>query len=80
MNLSQWQDYSTDDRLRLLGEIGSAVRNRKMPVKRYLLLHPEARLTDIERQQIYLWTRTERSRLRQRQTQATPLHLTANSE
>jgi len=80
MNLSQWQDYSTDDRLRLLGEIGSAVRNRKMPVKRYLLLHPEARLTDIERQQIYLWTRTERSRLRKRQTQATPLHLTANSE
>jgi len=80
MNLSQWQDYSTDDRLRLLGEIGSAVRNRKMPVKRYLLLHPEARLTDIERQQIYLWTRTERSRLRKRQTQATPLHLTTNSE
>jgi len=80
MNLSQWQDYSTDDRLRLLGEIGSAVRNRKMPVKRYLLLHPEARLTDIERQQIYLWTRTERSRLRKRQTQATPLHLTANSD
>jgi hypothetical protein len=78
MNLSQWQDYSTDDRLRLLGEIGSAVRNRKMPVQRYLLLHPEARLTDIERAQIYLWTRTERSHLRKRQTQATPLHLTAN--
>jgi hypothetical protein len=52
----------------LLGEIGSAVRNRKMPVQRYLLLHPEARLNDIERQQIYLWTRTERSRLRKRQT------------
>ena len=80
MNLSQWRDYSTDDRLRLLGEIGSAVRNRKMPVQRYLLLHPEARLTDIERAQIYLWTRTERSRLRVSQTQATPLHLTANSE
>jgi hypothetical protein len=80
MNLSRWQDYSTDDRLRLLGEIGSAVRNRKMPVQRYLLLHPEARLTDIERQQIYRWTRTERVRLKMRQSQATPLHLTANSE
>jgi hypothetical protein len=63
MNLSQWQDYSADDRLRLLSEIGSAVRNREMPVQRYVLLHPEARLTDIERQQIYRWTRTERSRL-----------------
>jgi hypothetical protein len=60
MNLSEWQDYSIDDRLRLLSEIGSAVRNREM---RYLVLHPEARLTDIERKQIYSWTRTERSRI-----------------
>jgi heme-binding protein len=64
MNLSRWQDYSTDDRLRLLSAIGSAVRNGEMPVQRYLLLHPEARLTDAERQQIYRWTRTERNRLR----------------
>ena len=63
MNLSRWQDYSPDDRLRLLSEIGSAVRNREMPVQRYLLLHPEARLTDGERQQIYRWTRTERNRI-----------------
>lgn len=70
MNLSRWQEYSTEDRLRLLSAIGSAVRNRKMPVQRYLLLHPEARLTDIERQQIYRWTRTERSRLSLRQTPA----------
>ena len=76
MNLSRWQDYSSDDRLRLLSAIGSAVRNREMPVQRYLLLHPEARLTDDERQQIYRWTRTERSRLWMRQPQATPLQLT----
>jgi len=63
MNLSRWQDYSSDDRLRLLSEMGSAVRNGEMPVKRYLLLHPEARLTESERQQIYRWTRAERSRL-----------------
>jgi hypothetical protein len=63
MNLSRWQAYSAEDRLGLLSEIGSAVRNREMPVQRYLLLHPEARLTDTERQQIYEWTRTERSRL-----------------
>ena len=80
MNLSQWQDYSADDRLRLLSEIGSAVRNREMPVQRYVLLHPEARLTDIERQQIYRWTRAERRRLRMGQTRATPLNLNGNSE
>ena len=71
MNLSRWEDYSADDRLRLLSGIGSAVRNGTMPVQRYVLLHPDSRLTDLERQQIYRWTRTERSRLRMRQTQAT---------
>ena len=63
MNLSQWQEYSASDRVRLLSEIGSAVRNRQMPVRRYLLLHPEGRLSEKERQQIYEWTRAERSRL-----------------
>ena len=70
MNLSQWQDYSTDDRLRLLSAVGSAVRNRTMPPQRYLLLHPEARLGDDERQQIYRWTRTERRRLSTGQIQS----------
>jgi heme-binding protein len=64
MNLSRWQEYSSDERLGLLSEIGSVVRNREMPKQRYLLLHPEARLTDKERLQIYEWTRTERTRLR----------------
>ena len=63
MNLSQWQAYSADDRLQLLSAIGSAVRNRHMPVQRYVILHPEAALTESERQQIYRWTRAERSRL-----------------
>jgi Haem-binding domain len=63
MNLSRWQDYSSDDRLTLLSAIGSAVRNREMPLPRYTLLHSEARLTGQERQQIYQWTRTERRRL-----------------
>jgi len=63
LNLSHWEDYSAEERVRLLSEIGSAVRNGEMPVPRYLWLHPEARLTDAERQQIYRWTRTERSRV-----------------
>jgi hypothetical protein len=64
MNLSQWQDYSTEDQLRILSEIGSEVKNRQMPVERYVLLHPEARLTESERQLLYRWTRAERKRLR----------------
>jgi hypothetical protein len=71
MNLSQWPDYSVDERLRLLSEIGSAVRNREMPVRRYVMLHPEAQLTDVDRQQIYRWSRTERSRLGMRTSRPT---------
>ena len=80
MNLSQWQDYSTDDRLRLLSAVGSAVRNRVMPPQRYLLLHPEARLDDEERQQIYRWTRNERRRIGTGPTPSTPLHVSSNSQ
>jgi len=80
MDLSHWQDYSSEERLRLLSEIGSAVRNRKMPVQRYLLLHPEARLTEIERQQIYRWTRAERSRLQLRQPRSISLRVAMNAE
>jgi cytochrome c len=64
MNLSQWQEYSAEDRIMLLSEVGSAVKNREMPVQRYLLLHSEARLSNQEREQIYEWTRTERKRLK----------------
>lgn len=80
LNLSRWPEYSTDERLRLLSEIGSAVRNGEMPVQRYLLLHPEARLTIVERQQIYRWTRTERSRLSTHQTRINRIRLALNSK
>jgi hypothetical protein len=72
MNLSRWPGYSVDERMLLLSAIGSAVRNHAMPVQRYLLLHPEARLTDDERQHLYRWTRTERARLRTSQAPETP--------
>jgi len=64
MNLSQWQKYSTEDQIMLLSEVGSAVKNREMPVQRYVLLHSEARLSDQERKQVYQWTRAERKRLK----------------
>lgn len=64
MNLSRWQEYSADDQITLLSAIGSAVKNREMPPKRYLLLHSEAQLSAQEREQIYQWTRAERKRMK----------------
>lgn len=64
MNLSNWPDYAPQDRAVLLARIAVEVRNGRMPVGRYLLLHPDARLTEADRQAILSWTRDERKRLR----------------
>jgi hypothetical protein len=64
MNLSRWRDYDPDQRQQILSEIGSLVRNHGMPPQRYLLLHPEARLSGAEVDLLYQWTRLERKRLK----------------
>ena len=64
MNLSHWDDYSIDQKQALLSEIAVMVRNQKMPPSRYLFLHPEAKLTDADVDQLYQWARNERRRLK----------------
>ncbi len=63
LNLSAWEQYSTDSRIDLLGKMGSQLRQGKMPLKQYVLLHPEARLSDAERKLIVDWIKSERRRL-----------------
>ena len=64
MDFSKWNEYSAEEKRDLLARIGTEVRNRQMPLPRYLLLHPEARLSEEERQTIYEWTKTQRRALR----------------
>jgi hypothetical protein len=61
LNLSRWLDYTAEERRFRLGAIGTAVRAGMMPPARYTILHPAARLSTAEREQIYRWTRKERS-------------------
>jgi cytochrome c len=63
MNLSTWEQYSIDNRIDFLGKMGTQLRQGKMPLKQYLLLHPEARLSDEEHKLIVDWTKVERKRL-----------------
>ena len=60
LNLSAWEWYSIDQRIDLLGKMATQLRQGKMPLKQYLLLHPEARLSDSERKLIVDWTKGER--------------------
>lgn len=66
MDLSRWDQYSSDQKRDLLARIGAEVRKQKMPLLRYLLLHPEARLSDAEVQIVYEWTKAQRHALRNR--------------
>ncbi len=63
LNFSRWNEYGIDSRIDLLSKIGSQIRNGKMPLKQYVLLHPEAKLSDSERKLIQDWIKIERKRL-----------------
>ncbi|HLY20066.1 MAG TPA: heme-binding domain-containing protein [Bryobacteraceae bacterium] len=63
MNLSQWDEYDAQKQHDLLAELAAVVRNRRMPLPRYTLLHPEAKPSPDEFERIYQWTRAERRRL-----------------
>jgi cytochrome c len=60
MNLSRWQAYDNTEKSLILSEIGSMVRNRIMPPRRYTMVHPEAKLSDADINEIYRWTRLDR--------------------
>jgi Haem-binding domain len=68
MNISRWQDYTTEQQVEILSRLGAEVRNHQMPMQRYLSLHPEARLSESDIHQLYEWSRTERRRLRSTNT------------
>ena len=63
MNLSRWNGYPPERQQEILSQMSSLVRNRVMPLPRYLLLHPEARLSDAEVDYLYQWAKSERKRL-----------------
>jgi mono/diheme cytochrome c family protein len=64
LDLSHWDQYSVDQQRDLLARIGTEVRNGQMPLPRYTLLHPEARLSEAEIQLIYEWTKAQRRSMR----------------
>jgi hypothetical protein len=51
LNFSEW-GTSTSGEGRRVNDIGRTIQRGSMPPASYLLLHPEARLTDAEKQQL----------------------------
>lgn len=57
MNLSHWDAYSEDQKVELLTKVGVEVRNRRMPLPKYLNLHPQARLSNDDMAQLDMGAR-----------------------
>lgn len=65
LDLSQWQRYDQESQIDLLARIASEARSGEMPIQRYLVLHPKAKLSPAEQQLLYDWAKSERKRIRQ---------------
>lgn len=64
MNLSRWDTYTPDQQSALLTRMAVEVRNHRMPLPKYLQLHPGARLSAEEVSQLNDWAHAERRRVK----------------
>ncbi len=64
LNVSRWAQYSEDKKVELLSEMGLKAREGTMPPLQYRILHPERKLTDAERAEIFIWSKQETRRER----------------
>jgi hypothetical protein len=64
LNLSRWDSFDTAEQRLLLTAIATVIENREMPPHKYVVFHPEAKLSADDAVQVIEWTRTERRRLR----------------
>jgi len=55
LNFSQWQGMSADDRQEAMEDIWDEVQKGGMPLRDYLWMHPEAELTDPQKDALRRW-------------------------
>lgn len=64
LNLSRWDSLDAAEQRMLLTAIATVIENREMPPHRYVMFHPEAKLSAGDSVQVIEWTRAERRRIR----------------
>ena len=64
MNFSRWDSLDVAEQRALLTAIATVIENHEMPPHRYVMVHPEAKLSADDSVQVIEWTRAERRRLR----------------
>ncbi len=55
LNFSEWGKFDTYDKIGALEDIRQELEQKTMPLKQYVILHREAKLTDNDRAAVYAW-------------------------
>ena len=55
LNFSEWTLYNKDQQAHILKDIKEVLNEREMPLKSYLLIHKDAKLTENQYQILYDW-------------------------
>lgn len=55
INFSEWGNYNTDDRYKMLEECLEEIEDNKMPLRPYVLMHPQAKLSSEEKETLRQW-------------------------
>ena len=63
LNLSEWGAMSLDDQDHALEEVEEVIEEGEMPLPSYVRGHPEAELTDAEKQALIRWASAQRAAL-----------------
>lgn len=63
LNFSEWGKYPKSKKVLKLGQIYEQVSKGEMPLWKYLIMHPNAKLSAADRDSILNWTERERDSL-----------------
>lgn len=63
LNFSTWTSYSKQQKTDKLGEICDEITMGGMPLKKYVFLHPSAKLTDADKKAVCEWSDQLRAKL-----------------
>lgn len=63
LNMSEWATYSAKKKRRKLQEICEQVNKKEMPISSYLWLHPDAKLSDADRNLLCDWANAEKAKI-----------------
>lgn len=58
LNFSEWNSYNKNQKQHIINDIQEVLDKKEMPLKSYLLLHDEAKLSNEEYQSLVNWAKT----------------------